>query len=195
MEMLDLAGDVGVNWTRRLLNSCLTEGKIQVEWRTGLIIPICKMKGDVHDPENMSQVLKLLERMLDGRIRKKIECEIGEEQQGFRKGRGTTDGLSTLRQFVEKKLKKQESMCIGFVDVEKAFDTVSREMVMATLRWLGVPEAEVRMVEATYEQTNGRVIIGAGMSEDVDWMVVAQDRGQWRRVVHRAAEACSHPYP
>ena len=36
---------------------------------------------------------------------------------------------------------------------------------MATLRWLGVPEAEVRMMEATYEQTNGRLIIGAGMSE------------------------------
>ena len=171
VEMLDLAGDVGVNWTRRLLNSCLTEGKIPVEWRTGLIIPIWKMKGDVDDPGKyrgitvLSQVLKLLERELDGRIRKKIECEIGEEQQGFRKGRGTTDGLFTLRQFVEKKLEKQGSMCIGFVDLEKAFDTVSRKMVMATLRWLGVPEAEVRMVEATYEQTNGRVIIGAGMSE------------------------------
>ena len=31
--------------------------------------------------------------------------------------------------------------------------------------------------------------------EDVDWRVVAQDRGQWGRVVHRAAETCSHPYP
>ena len=61
-----------------------------------------------------------------------------------------------------KKLEKQGSMCIGFDDLEKAFDTVSREMVMATLRW---PEAEVRMVEATHEQTNGRVIIRAGMSE------------------------------
>ena len=40
-------------------------------------------------------------RVLDGRIRKKIECEIGEEQQGFREGRGTTDGLFTLRQFVD----------------------------------------------------------------------------------------------
>ena len=28
-----------------------------------------------------------------------------------------------------------------------------------------MPEADVRMVEATYEQTNGRVIIGTGMSE------------------------------
>ena len=31
--------------------------------------------------------------------------------------------------------------------------------------------------------------------EDVDWRMVAQDRGQWRMVVHRAAETCSHPYP
>ena len=132
VEMLDLAGDVGVNWTRMLLNSCLTEGKIPVEWRTGLIIPIWKMKGDVHDPGKYrgitppTQVLKLLESVLDGRIRKKIESEIGEEQQGFRKGRGTTDGLFTLKQFVEKKLEKQGNMCIGFVDMEKAFDTVSR---------------------------------------------------------------------
>ena len=77
----------------------------------------------------------------------------------------TSDGLFTLRQFEEKKLEMQGIMCIGFVDLEKAFDTVSREMVMTPLRWLGVPEAEVRMVEATYELTNGRVIIGAGMSE------------------------------
>ena len=34
-----------------------------------------------------------------------------------------------------------------------------------------------------------------GKLEDVDWRMVAQDRGQWRRVVHRSAETCSHPYP
>ena len=97
-----------------------------------MIIPIWKMKGDVHDLGKyrgitlLSQVLKLLERVLDRRIRKKIECEIGEEQQGLRKGRGTTGGLFTLRQFVEKKLEKQGSLCIGFVDLEKAFDSVKR---------------------------------------------------------------------
>ncbi len=37
------------------------------------------------------------------------------------------DGLFTLRQFAEKKLEKQGSMCMGFVDLEKAFDTVSRD--------------------------------------------------------------------
>ena len=31
--------------------------------------------------------------------------------------------------------------------------------------------------------------------EDVDWRMSAQDRAQRRRVVHRAAKTCSHPYP
>ena len=50
---------------------------------------------------------------------------------------------------IDKRLEVQDSVVLGFVDLEKAFDTVPREMVMATLRWMGVPEAEVRMVEST----------------------------------------------
>ena len=55
--------------------------------------------------------------------------------------------MYVLRQMVEKRREVQGSMALGFVDLEKAFDTVPREMVMATLRWMGIPEAEVRMVE------------------------------------------------
>ena len=40
------------------------------------------------------------------------------------------------RQIVEKRLEVQGSMTLGFVDLEKGFDTVPREMVMATLRWM-----------------------------------------------------------
>ena len=66
----------------------------------------CTRPGKYRGITLLSQVLKLLERVLDGRIRKKIKCEIGEEQQGFRQWRGATDGLFTLRQFVEKKPEK-----------------------------------------------------------------------------------------
>ena len=88
-----------------------------------------------------------MDRVLDARISIRVEDEFGEEQQGFREGRGTADGMYVLRQMVEKRLNVQGSMALGFVDLEKAFDTVQREMVMATVRWLGVPEAEVRMIK------------------------------------------------
>ena len=130
----------------------------------------------MHDPGKyrgvrlLSQVLKLLERVLDAMIRGRVERGFGEEQQGFRKGRGTVDGMYVLRQMVEKRLDVQGIVALGFVDllVEKAFDTVPREMVMATLRWMGVPEAEVRMVEGTYENTTARVVVGEGASEEFE---------------------------
>ena len=90
----------------------------------------------------------------------------GEEQQGFRNGRGTSDGMYVLRQMVEKRLDVQGSMALGFVDLEIAFDTVPREMVMATLRWMRVPEAEVMMVEGTYDKTTARVLVGEGASRE-----------------------------
>ena len=59
------------------------------------IVPIWKRKVDVHDPGmcrgiTLSQVLELLERVLDARIRIRVECDFGEEQKWFRRGRGTT---------------------------------------------------------------------------------------------------------
>ena len=62
----------------------------------------------------------------------------------------------------------QGSMALGFVDLEKSFDTVPREMVMATLRWMGVTEAELRMVEGVYEKTTARVVVGEGASEEFE---------------------------
>ena len=69
---------------------------------------------------------------------------------------------------VDKRLDVQGSMALGFVDPEKAFDTVPREMVMATLRWMGVSEAEMRIVEGTYEKTTARVVVGEAALEEFE---------------------------
>ena len=58
---------------------------------------------------------------------------MGEEQQGFRRGRSTTDGMFILRRLIEKRIEKKQSMVL-----EKAYNTVPREMVFATLRRFGV---------------------------------------------------------
>ena len=128
-EMVDVAGEIGVRWTKRLLNTCMKQCKVPEDWRTGLLVPIWKRKGDAQDPGKyrgitlLSHIMKLLERILDKRLRERVEPELGEEQLGFRKGRGTTDGMFSLRQLVEKRLEKQGQMALAFVDLEKAFET------------------------------------------------------------------------
>ena len=97
LEIMEKAGEVGVKWTGRLLSVCMQEGREPTEWRTDLIVPIWKRKCDGHDSGKyrgitlLSQVLKLLERDLDARIKRRVECDFGEEQHRFRKGRGTCD--------------------------------------------------------------------------------------------------------
>ena len=63
------------------------------------------------------------ERFLDGRIRKRVEQEQGEEQQRLRQSRGKTDDTFRLRQLVEKMLQTQGNMAAGFVDLGNANDT------------------------------------------------------------------------
>ena len=107
---------------------------------------------------------------LSSSVRREVEVEeIGQEEvetamHKMKKGKAT--GADEVR------LEMME--IVGEVVVnwagrmEKAFDTVRREMVMATLRWMGVglPEAEVRMVDGMYEKTTARVVVGEGTSEE-----------------------------
>ena len=37
---LEMTEEVGVEWTGRLLNLCMQEGRIPKEWMMGLIVPI-----------------------------------------------------------------------------------------------------------------------------------------------------------
>ena len=107
-EMVDVAVEIGARWTKRMLNACMRQCKVPEDWRIGLIVPIWKRKGGI---------MKLQERILDKRLREKVEHKLGEEQLGFRKGRGTTDGMFSLRQLVEKRVEKQGHMALAFVDL------------------------------------------------------------------------------
>ncbi len=80
--------------------------KVPEDWRTRLIVLIWKRTGDAQDPGKyrgitlLSHIIKLLERIMDKRLRERIEKEVGEGQLGFSKGRETTDGMFSLRQLV-----------------------------------------------------------------------------------------------
>ena len=72
---------------------------------------------------------KILAKIMLNRLNVHLDQKglIPESQCGFRKDRGTTDMIFTARQLQEKCQEQNIDICIAFVDLTKAFDTVSRD--------------------------------------------------------------------
>ena len=53
---------------------------------------------------------------------------MNEEQNGFRKGRSCQEHLFTLCNVITAKLQENESTYVAFVDMQKAFDWINRDL-------------------------------------------------------------------
>jgi len=58
----------------------------------------------------------------------------------FVKGKGSTDTIFIVRQMQEKFRAKGKKLYFGFVDLEKAFNSVPREVIRWAMHKLGVEE-------------------------------------------------------
>ena len=67
-------------------------------------------------------------------------------QMGFTPGRGTTDAIFIMRQLLEKYEMAGRDLYMVFVDLEKAFDRVPREVIWWSLRRKGVLEREIKAI-------------------------------------------------
>ena len=107
-EMLKPLGEAGVAEVRDLIEDIISEGYIPIDWQESYIVNLYKGKGDALNRGNyrglklIEQTMKVLERVVEGLIRQRVE--IDEMQCGFMSGRGTTDAIFIVRQLQEKHL-------------------------------------------------------------------------------------------
>ena len=110
--------------------------------------------------------MKIIEGILEKRLRKYIK--IDQMQFGYMPGRGTVDAIFILRQVHDKTLEGNRSQYWAFIDLEKAFDRVPRELLYWSLRKKEVPEGCISMVKATYEDATTVVKCKDGLSESFE---------------------------
>ena len=81
--------------------------------------------------------MKVVERIFEHRIRQQIEVD--DMQFGFVKGKGTTYAIFTVKEMQEH-FRVEGKLYFRFVDLEKAFDRVPREVIRWAMRKLEVEE-------------------------------------------------------
>lgn len=75
-----------------------------------------------------------LTKIMYKRLERKIEDKLSEDQFRFRKNMSTKEAILALRLIVEKRIRKDKSTFISFVDIEKAFDYVNWEIMFKIMK-------------------------------------------------------------
>ena len=163
---------MGASTIRDLAAAIICNGKVPSDWEQSFIVCLYKGKGDALERGNYrglkltEQVMKVLERIVDGLIRQLVS--IDDSQFGFVPARGTTDAIFVVRQLQEKYLAANKRLYMAFIDLEKAFDRVPRKVIWWALRKLGVEDWIVGLMQGMYANGQSSVHIGEGYSEEFE---------------------------
>jgi len=153
-KMIQATGDIGTQVILDLCNGIVKEGCIPEDWKSSVVLPIYKGKGDLMECGSYREIklfehaMKVVERIFERRIWQQID--IDNMQFGFMIGKGTTDAIFIVRQMQEKFRAKGKKLYFGFVNLEKAFGRVRREVIRWAMRKLGGEEWLVLAVMSIY---------------------------------------------
>ena len=172
-EALAWGGEPLWDEVAKLIQEIWEKEEVPEEWGGGLLVPIFKA-GNKADADNYRGIAllnitgKVFTRVLNERLMTVAEKILLEQQAGFRKGRGTADQIFCVRQMVEKHIEHHDPLYMAFIDLKKAYDSVSRSLLMDILRAEGVPEKLVVLIEKLYAKTSLKVRIKQEIGRGVD---------------------------
>lgn len=133
------------------------------------IIPIHK-KGDKAFCSNyraislLSSLYKVFEQIILKRIGKYLEATTSEEQAGCRSGRSCIDHIHTLRAIIDKHNQFKKPLVITFLDFKSAFDSVYRQALPILLKYRGIPQKIIDLIDMLYHDSQSVVRIGQQLS-------------------------------
>ena len=73
-------------------------------------------------------------KILQARLQQYMNRELPDDQDGFRKGRGTRDQIANIQGIMEKAREFQKNIYFCFIDYAKAFDCVDCQKLWKILQ-------------------------------------------------------------
>jgi Reverse transcriptase (RNA-dependent DNA polymerase) len=108
------------------------------ERRRSILVPIFKNKGNIQSCTNykgiklVSHTMKLWERVIKHRLRKLTI--ISKNQFGFMPERSTMEAIFLIRQLMKRHREQNKNLHMIFIDLEKTYDKISRNIMWWALK-------------------------------------------------------------
>ena len=127
-----------------LFNRMKEEGVIPHGWNKGRVTLIFKKGlrealGNYRPVTVIISLSGLYSRVLNGRLTEVVEAHglLGEEQNGFRKGRRMSDNNFLLDSVLWKSRNLRQKVHLAYLDISKAYDSVLRPILWEKLSSMG----------------------------------------------------------
>lgn len=170
-EVFKHGGELMMERLNDLIVRIWHEEAVPDQLKNAVVVTIFKKKGSRSDCGNhrgislLSVASKVLTKIMSKRLLQISEGTLSESQCGFRRNRGTVDMIFAARQLQEKCREQNKPLYAVFIDLTKAFDTVSRTALWEILKKQGVPQLFLNVLQQLHDGMQGRVSSNGEVSE------------------------------
>lgn len=158
-----------------IVNYSLETGVIPKALKVATIVPIRKIKGTIKASEfrpiNMLPAIeKILERTVYEQLRDFVEANkmIDSFQSGFREGISCEAAVQYVVNEWKESVDKGWKVAVIFLDLQRAFETVSRTKLIEKLRKYGIKDTVIKWIEDYLRDRKQRVKCGEVISRERD---------------------------
>ena len=170
VDLIKAGGLPMAQWLHEIFVDIWNNEEMVNDWTTVIPIRLYKNTSDKHICDNYRGISllvatsKIFSRMILNRVQSLLDKQLVEEQAGFRTNRSTVDQIFILKMVMEKSHDYKKPLYICFIDIQKAYDSVNRDLLWQICKHYGLTNKTVPMLQLLHTNTKARIRINGDLS-------------------------------
>ena len=159
-----------------LINEFISESSFPTDLKGALVSPLYE-KGNTEDATNYRPIsvtgalAKIFEQVIRNQINDYLISNnlLSPKQFRYRKKVSTTDAILQCTEYVRTEMDKKNTVCGAFLDLSKAFDSISHEILIEKLKFLGFDGTSTQLIRSYLKDRTQKVVFSGNES---DWILL-----------------------
>ena len=97
---------------------------------------------------------------------------LSPKEFGYRKKVSPTDAILQCTEYVRTEMDKKNTVCGAFLDLSKAFDSISHKILIEKLKCLGFDVTSTQLIRSYFRGRTQKVVFSGNES---DWILLNRD--------------------